>query len=148
MSNKQRQSDARISCRRVRMLSAIHAAAPLRARRCAVLAIVCAAAGCGERPVVPILGASVERGKEAIHRHGCVACHTIPGIAGPASNVGPPLDHIAKRAYIAGVLPNMPSEMIRWLIDPPQVAPRTAMPAMQLTGEEARDIAAYLYTLD
>ncbi|WP_420473735.1 c-type cytochrome [Noviherbaspirillum sp. ST9] len=111
---------------------------------CLVLGI----GACSERPVVPMLGADADRGKDAIRRHGCVACHTIPGIAGPASNVGPPLAQVARRAYLGGVVPNLPSEMIRWLIDPPQVDPQTAMPAMGITEPEARDIAAYLYTLD
>ena len=107
-----------------------------------------AAAACTERPVVPMVGASAERGREAIRRHGCVACHTIPGISGPQSNVGPPLEGIARRAYIGGVVPNLPSEMIRWLVDPPRVDPLTAMPAMGISSAEAQDIAAYLYTLD
>ena len=106
------------------------------------------ASACSERPVVPMPGASSERGREAIQRHGCVACHVIPGVAGPQSNVGPPLERMARRAYIAGVVPNLPSEMIRWLVDPPQVDPLTAMPAMGVSEAEARDMAAYLYTLD
>lgn len=105
-------------------------------------------AACGERPAVHIPGASVERGRDAVLRHGCIACHVIPGISGPPSNVGPPLEKIARRAYIAGVLPNLPPEMIRWLTDPPQVDPLTAMPDMGLSETEARDVAAYLYTLE
>lgn len=104
-------------------------------------------AACGEQLVVTMAGASAERGKEAIRTHGCVACHTIPGVAGPKSHVGPPLEKIARRAYIGGMVPNVPSEMIRWLKDPPQVDPRTAMPAMGISDAEARDMAAYLYTL-
>jgi cytochrome c1 len=75
-------------------------------------------------------------------------CHDIPGIRGPASDVGPPLDHIAHRAYIAGVLPNTPENMLRWLMNPPGVDPRTAMPNMGISEEQARDIAAYLATLE
>lgn len=106
-----------------------------------------ALAACGESPVVPIRGADPVRGKEAILRHGCVACHTIPGVGGPSSNVGPTLEKIARRAYIGGIVPNVPSEMIRWLSNPPAVDPRTAMPDMGLSEVEARNIAAYLYTL-
>ncbi|GAB3551611.1 hypothetical protein GCM10027343_36090 [Noviherbaspirillum agri] len=88
------------------------------------------------------------RGSAAIARHGCVSCHTIPGIGGPGSNVGPPLDRIATRAYIGGVLPNTPEAMVQWLRNPPAVDPRTAMPNMNIAEPEARDIAAYLYTLE
>ena len=87
------------------------------------------------------------RGRAAIERHGCVACHVIPGIDNPGSNVGPPLDKVATRGYIAGVLANTPSNMQRWLRDPPGVDPLTAMPNLGLTEQEASDIAAYLYTL-
>lgn len=112
------------------------------------LCLSLAASACTDRPVVPMVGASTERGREAIQRHGCVACHAIPGVPGPQSDVGPPLEAMARRAYIAGVVPNLPSEMIRWLVDPPQVDPLTAMPAMGVSEAEARDMAAYLYTLD
>ena len=112
------------------------------------ICLLLALAACGERPLVHLAGASVERGKQAIRRHGCVACHVIPGIPGPASNVGPPLDQVARRAYIGGVVPNVPPEMMRWLVDPPLVDPLTAMPDMDLSDVEARDIAAYLYTLE
>lgn len=88
------------------------------------------------------------RGQEVINRYGCVACHTIPGVRGPASNVGPPLANMASRAYVAGILPNTPEDMVQWLRDPPAVDPRTAMPNMGLTEKEAKDVAAYLYTLD
>ncbi|HEX6629178.1 MAG TPA: hypothetical protein VF105_14610, partial [Gemmatimonadaceae bacterium] len=59
----------------------------------------------------------------------------------------PPLGKIAQRVYIAGVLPNEPDNMIRWLENPPGVDPLTAMPYMGVTPRDARDIAAYLYTL-
>lgn len=105
-------------------------------------------AGCGDAPVVSLPGADPERGKDAIRRHGCVACHAIPGIAGPDGNVGPPLAGIARRAYLGGVVPNVPSQMMRWLADAPGVDPRTAMPDLDLSEAEARDIAQYLYTLE
>lgn len=86
-------------------------------------------------------------GKAAIRRYGCGACHTIPGIPGAQGIVGPPLIKIARRAYLAGLLPNTPDNMVRWLKNPPEVDPSTAMPVMGLTEAEARHISAYLYTL-
>jgi cytochrome c len=61
--------------------------------------------------------------------------------------VGPPLGGIASRAYIAGVLPNTPAELIRWIQMPRAVDEHTAMPNTGVTEAEARDIAGYLYTL-
>jgi cytochrome c1 len=71
----------------------------------------------------------------------------IPGIKGADGLVGPPLILFARRTYVAGELPNTPDNLIRWIRDPPAVEPRTAMPALGLTEQQARDVAAYLYTL-
>lgn len=105
----------------------------------------------GEPPLFPVdaaqgLGeqASPERGARLIAERGCTACHTVPGVRGPASRVGPPLGNLARQAYVAGLLPNTPDNLVRWLMDPPAVNPRTAMPDMGLQRTEAEDIAAYL----
>lgn len=92
-------------------------------------------------------GGDAARGRAAIARYGCASCHAIPGISQPAADVGPPLDRIGKRAYLGGVVANTPAMMVRWLMDPPAIDPRTAMPNVGLTEAEAKDIAAYLYTL-
>jgi putative membrane protein len=94
-----------------------------------------------------IAGADVDRGRAAISRYGCGSCHNIPGITGAAGLVGPPLGDVARRVYIAGVLPNEPDNMIRWIENPPAIDPKTAMPYMGVTTRDARDIAAYLYNL-
>jgi mono/diheme cytochrome c family protein len=80
--------------------------------------------------------------------YGCAACHAIPGIRFPKGNVGPPLDGMAGRSLIAGHLPNKPGVLVAFLQDPPTLAPQTGMPNVGLTIEQARDIAAYLYTLE
>lgn len=120
----------------------------------AVIALF-ALAGCGEAPpplsprgqADQLTGADVERGRQLIGHYGCVACHAIPGVKGPAPQVGPPLANMALRAYIGGVLPNTPDNLVHWLMDPPAIDPRTAMPNMGISKAEARDIAAYLLTL-
>ncbi|MFY3549606.1 c-type cytochrome [Achromobacter insolitus] len=71
----------------------------------------------------------------------------IPGIAGARHHVGPSLAGIAQRPYIAGGVPNTPASMERWLRDPAAFKPGTAMPDLGLGAQEARDIAAFLYTL-
>jgi mono/diheme cytochrome c family protein len=87
------------------------------------------------------------RGRLAIYKYACSTCHTIPGVVGPDVHVGPPLRGIGTRKYIAGVLPNTPENMIRWLQDPQGVDPPTAMPDLDVKKGDAHDIAAYLYTL-
>jgi cytochrome c1 len=83
-----------------------------------------------------------------IRAAGCAACHVIPGIGQPRGVVAPPLDAFARRSFIAGIVPNTPVNLVRWVMNPPAIDPRTAMPALGLTEAEAQDVAAYLYTLD
>jgi cytochrome c1 len=61
--------------------------------------------------------------------------------------VGPPLIHWANRRIIAGEVENTPEHLVTWLTVPQAVEPGTAMPNMGVTDEQARAMAAYLYTL-
>lgn len=95
----------------------------------------------------PALGGDPEQGRLLLRQFACGSCHSIPGVANAGGKVGPPLEHIAKRVYLAGVLPNTPENMARFILDPAQFAPRTAMPDMHVTEPHVRDMVAYLYTL-
>jgi putative membrane protein len=111
-------------------------------------ALVAGCNGCSDHKerAARITGGDPDRGRDAITRLGCASCHSIPGIPGDA-NVGPPLDRIAGRVYIAGVQLNTPANLARWLKNPREVDPRTAMPDIGATDDEVRDISAYLHTL-
>lgn len=87
-----------------------------------------------------------DQGKELIFENGCGSCHTIAGIDSTEKYIGPPLIDFAERRYIAGDEPNRLDVLLRWLQNPQQVEPGTIMPDLGLTPEEARDIAAYLYS--
>ena len=100
-----------------------------------------------ERQAAAMTGGDPSKGRAAISRYGCATCHTIPGIRGADALVGPPLNQMASRSYIAGVLPNTPDNMIRWIENPPQVDHLTVMPNLGVNERDARDIAGYLYTL-
>ena len=106
---------------------------------------------CGGKPVCAVIkdvpGGNPEAGKQAIVAYGCGACHTIPGVPGATTYVGPLLTAYSRRHYVAGLLPNTHENLIAWLQNPQQVRPGTAMPNLGLTEIEARNIAAYLYTL-
>ena len=91
--------------------------------------------------------ANAHRGATLIARLGCGACHSIPGIENARGLVGPPLDNIAERTFIAGLLPNTQGNMVRWLEAPQSVVPGNAMPNMELSDRDAEDITAYLDTL-
>jgi len=117
----------------------------------ALLSIVLAAASActhGEADAMALThGGDAARGKELIRNYGCGSCHTIPRVPGAESAVGPSLVGEATHAYIAGVTPNQPENMIRWIMDPPSVDDKTAMPNLHVSAVDARDIAAFLYTL-
>jgi cytochrome c len=99
------------------------------------------------REAAAMTGGNPSRGKAAIHNYGCDTCHTIPGIQGADALVGPPLNKIASRSYLGGVITNTPANMIHWIQNPQDVDHQTAMPNLGVTDMDARDIAGYLYTL-
>ncbi len=116
----------------------------------ALALLLAATSGCSHeayKSASAMTGGDPERGSQTIARYGCNACHTIPGIPGTRGLVGPPLTQIARRVYLAGRLPNTPGNMLKWIQHPQQIEPGTVMPEMGVGDRDARDIAAYLYTL-
>ena len=96
--------------------------------------------------VVP--GGDARLGRQAIESWGCGACHTIPGIPGAYGKVGPALEQMAEQTFIAGILPNTPENMVRWIMDPQGIQPGNGMPNTGVTEPMARNMAAYLYSID
>ena len=86
-----------------------------------------------------------ERGRQAILRYGCGSCHVIPGIRSARGRVGPQLIDLRNQIYLAGVLPNTPENLVQWIQHPRQINPRTAMPELGVSQNEAEHIGAYLY---
>jgi cytochrome c oxidase assembly factor CtaG/cytochrome c2 len=117
----------------------------------AVALLLCAGlllAGCSRSQSEPLSQfGDAQHGAELIVSYGCGGCHSIPRIADAKGNVGPPLDHIGTRTYIAGVLRNSPENLSLWIRDPQQIVPGNAMPQMNISAEDARDITAFLRTL-
>ncbi len=99
-------------------------------------------------PEWPVPGGSAERGRVAVERYSCGSCHVIPGIRTAQGRVGPQLREFSRQAYIAGQLPNVPHHLVWWIQEAPRFAPGTAMPDLPVTDQDARDIAAYLYSVD
>jgi cytochrome c len=99
------------------------------------------------QPALLVAGGDPALGPALIRGYGCHTCHTVPGVRGANALVGPPLNHWSQRAYIAGLVPNTPENLVAFIFDPRQVHPETAMPMLAVTPEEARHMAAYLFTL-
>jgi mono/diheme cytochrome c family protein len=80
--------------------------------------------------------------------NGCAGCHHITGVPGARGKTGPPLTGISERQYVAGVLANTPANLIRWIRYARAINPQTAMPSTNVSEQDARDMAAYLYSLN
>jgi cytochrome c2 len=101
------------------------------------------AIGCSS---VPPQAAQSSTADLMIH-YGCPTCHVIPGVPGAVGKVGPSLATLAQRSYLAGVLPNTPENLEKWVMHPQKFQPGIAMPEMGVTSEDARRIAVFLETL-
>ncbi len=108
-------------------------------------AAACETARASTRPL-DVVG-DAQRGKGLFDDYGCTSCHIIPGVADAGGTVGPPLIAWQRRTYIAGMLPNTPGYLVRWIMTPQQVVPGNAMPDMGVSQKDASDMAAYLYTI-
>ena len=93
-----------------------------------------------------ITGGDPNRGEALFIEYGCGSCHAVQNVRTATGNVGPPLDGIATRVILAGHLANNPPNMEHWIRDPQQISPGTAMPDLNVSQSDARDITAFLYT--
>jgi mono/diheme cytochrome c family protein len=116
--------------------------------RVMVLAAVLAMAGCGgaDQEARAMTGGDPIRGRQALRSYGCYACHTIKGVPGAHGKIGPVLDRKSRRASSTGQ-PADVSARIQWIRDPQGIGGPTLMPNMGVSEQDARDVAAYLYTL-
>jgi len=116
-------------------------------KRILIVTLVLLGAACSRQESKPSTSGDPAKGKQLITQYGCTACHSIPGIEGPRGEVGPSLEHVAVRPLIAGKLPNNPQNLTQYLLNPQTVSTLNIMPNLGIKPDEARDIAAYLYTL-
>jgi putative membrane protein len=132
--------------RRVRFGATDRAARRLLALLLAAALTLTACGSSETREAENLTGGNVRRGFTAVDKYGCAACHTIPRVDAAPATVGPPLDRIARRHYLGGHLPNTPGNMIKWIQHPQAIDPKNIMPELGVTDQDARDIAALLYT--
>jgi cytochrome c2 len=96
---------------------------------------------------IALTAGNPDLGRELTRRYGCAGCHTIPGVPHAQGQVGPSLEGFAARVYVGGVTTNTPESLIQWIENPRSLDPKTAMPITGISHNEARHVAAYLYTL-
>jgi cytochrome c len=114
---------------------------------CFLLVFVAVAAAQNSLPIKADQRISLQRGQRLLTQFQCGSCHAIPGIAAARGIQGPTLEAFGKRSYIAGRIPNQADHLVRWIVQPSALVPDTTMPAMGVSAEQARDMAAYLGSL-
>lgn len=95
---------------------------------------------------IALTGGVPDRAPALLVRYGCAGCHMIQGVPGARGLAGPSLAGIGRRVFIGGVVSNTPDNLVQWIVNPRALSPRTAMPLTGISPDEARDVAAYLYT--
>lgn len=92
--------------------------------------------------------AAPAKGQEIFARNGCGACHRVGGTEAKGE-VGPELSRFGERMTVgAGLLPNTPENVARFIRETDRLKPRSKMPAYgALSSEDALEIAVWLGSL-
>ena len=101
-----------------------------------------------QQQAVPLPSSENEAlGQQVFLREACSGCHTISGTTAHGT-LGPNLTAFGGRATIAaGVLPNTPSALSRWIRDPQRVKPGNLMPRVPMSARDVDAVVAYLESL-
>jgi len=110
-----------------------------------------------------LTGGNAANGEKLVSTGMCIACHAIRGVPTMIGNIGPNLTHVGSRTTIAaGLYPNDPRHLARWVKDPTKMKPGVTMPSFGIgeydpvtksivkigfTDQQIADIVAYLTSL-
>lgn len=112
----------------------------------AALLVLCACQPHKPNPPA-VSGGNARQGKVLLAQFQCGSCHQIPDVEAARGTAGPSLSEFARRSYIAGRWPNEQATLVRWITEPHSLDAATMMPDMGVPADDARHMAAYLYTL-
>ncbi len=108
-----------------------------------------------ERGAPELAGADLGKGRQLLEAKGCGSCHVFTGVAPLVASAPPVMDgrdfeRARKLAPDLRVVRDRttPARLISWIKDPKSVKPDTAMPTIALSGEEVRDLAAYVLSAE
>jgi cytochrome c oxidase subunit II len=86
-------------------------------------------------------------GKTAFLAQSCINCHRVRGTAAQGT-YAPDLTHLMSRQTLAaGMIPNTPENLRKWVNDPQKIKPGCLMPAFGLSDRDRDLIVGYLQTL-
>ncbi len=95
-----------------------------------------------------LTGGDAESGRKKMAQRSCGSCHVIPGVPRADGKSAPSLAGWSGRHTFLNTFPNTPENLEKWLDKPSHRKPGTNMPDMNLSPEESRDMAAYLFSIN
>jgi len=95
-----------------------------------------------------LTGGNPERGRMKLVQHSCISCHIIPGVPKAEGTTAASLAHWSWRGKLLNTYPNTPENLEKWLESPSHLKPGTSMPDMNVSPQDSRDMAAYLYSIN
>jgi cytochrome c2 len=110
----------------------------------AILTAIMTMSGCSGFEQPEQRAGSQRSAPELMAQYGCPTCHVVPHVPGAVGKVGPSLDSLSQRSYLAGSLPNTPQNLVQWIMHPQHFRPGTAMPEMGVSEQDAQTIARFL----
>jgi cytochrome c2 len=93
-------------------------------------------------------GGDPEIGRTKLGQHSCVSCHIIPGVPNANGTLAPSLASWSKHRKLLDSYPNTPANLESWLQNPSRFKPGTTMPDLNVSPQDSRDMAAYLYSIN
>jgi len=95
-----------------------------------------------------LTGGDPELGRKKLGQHSCVSCHVIPGVPKADGTIAVSLEHWSWRRTFLDKYPNTPENLEQWLENPSRLKPGTSMPDMNVSPQDSRDMAAYLFSIN
>ena len=95
-----------------------------------------------------LTGGDPELGRKKLAQRSCGSCHVIPGVPRAEGKSAPSLAGWSGRSTFLNNFPNTPENLEKWLDKPSHRKPGTTMPDINISPEDSRDMAAYLFSIN
>ena len=95
-----------------------------------------------------LTGGDPEVGRKKLAMRSCGSCHFIPGVPRAEGKSAPSLAGWSGRRTFLNTYPNTPENLEKWLDKPSHRKPGTAMPDINLSPQDCRDMTAYLFSIN
>ena len=93
-------------------------------------------------------GGNPELGRKKLGRYSYISCHAIPGVPKGEGKSAPSLANWSGPQIFLNTFPNTPENLEKWLENPSHRKANTTMPNLNISPQDSRDMAAYLFSLN